>query len=138
MGTRSLTRVFNRGIEILCIYRQMDGHISGMGADLAGIVEGGKFVNGISGEKEKIFNGMGCFAAQLVAGLKDGPGGIDIYPVGSNDVGEEFVYEFRGGLDDGHKPAPVTVKVTSYEEVLFDGPIEEYPAFVKAYDGNED
>ena len=101
MGTRSLTIVRDEeGRDIVVIYRQMDGYFSGMGADLANILNGFVIVNGLNVSETRpwIANGMGCLAAQLVANLKDGPGGIYLCPPGTKDVWEEYIYiiEFDG------------------------------------------
>lgn len=63
-------------------------------------------------------NGMGCLAAQIVAKFKPGLGGAYIVPVGQC---EEFNYTLseENGL--------VMVSVTSYDGVLFEGPLSEMP-----------
>ena len=84
MGTRSLTRVFETYNDngkkytekLLTLYRQFDGYPRGMGLDLANFLTSGKVVNGISGQAERVFNGAGCLAAQLVSELKKGAGGL--------------------------------------------------------------
>lgn len=109
MGTRAITRIFDNGKEISCIYRQFDGYPSGHGKELASFLLSRPFVNGISGSRH-VFNGMGCFAAQLVGHLKKGEaGGIYLYAPGTKDVWEDFTYEVHGGNVDG-EPAPVAVK----------------------------
>lgn len=132
MGTRSLTHIFNNDKEIACIYRQMDGYPSGHGKELADFLASAPFVNGISGSR-KVFNGMGCFAAQLCGALKCGEaGGIYLYPAGSNDCGEEYVYEIRGGNGGAdYKPQPVTVKCFAVydKKTLYDGDIKGFVEF---------
>ena len=105
MGTRSLTRVFEKwedtkGKEqrqpIVCMYRQYDGYISGHGHELAQFLEPFTIVNGIGlDDKRKIANGMGCLAAQLVAHFKEGPGNIYLYSIDTKDVWEEYEYEIE-------------------------------------------
>src|SRR5690348_16714806 len=112
MGTRSLTRVFDKGAEILCLYRQFDGYPDGHGAELADFVLSRTFVNGISGDR-RVFNGMGCFAAQLVAHFKTDAGGFYILAPGSNDCGEEYVYEVHGGLGFDMRPSPIRITCAS-------------------------
>lgn len=115
MGTRSLTRIFDGDKEVACIYRQFDGYKSAHGAELGEFILSRQFVNGIGGTRE-VFNGMGCFAAQLIGHLKHGEAGsIYLYPPGATDVGEEYVYEVRGGLVDGFRPGTVTVSCVGYE-----------------------
>jgi hypothetical protein len=134
MGTRSLTRIFDNEREIACIYRQFDGYKSAHGAELAEFVGSRRFVNGISGSRTEVFNGMGCFAALLVAHLKgDDAGGIYLYPPASSDVGEEFVYEVHGGID-GFQMKPITVKCFAYGEEAFSGTPDEFKTWCATED----
>ena len=105
MGTRSLTRVFEKwedtkGKEqrqpIVCMYRQYDGYISGHGHELAQFLEPFTIVNGIGlDNKRKIANGMGCLAAQLIAHFKDCPGNIYLYSTDAKDCWQEYEYEIE-------------------------------------------
>lgn len=108
MGTRSLTHVIEtyndngkqKKVALLTMYRQFDGYPSGMGNDLAEFLKGGKVVNGISmGETERVFNGAGCLAAQLVAHFKQDAGGFYIHKLMSKNCGEEYVYEIYVDFD---------------------------------------
>jgi len=77
MGTRSITIVRNQNKNnILTMYKQYDGYPSGLGIELKDFIESGTIVNGIGMNDKNVFNGISCFAAQLVAHFKDGPGGI--------------------------------------------------------------
>lgn len=146
MGTRSLTHIKDDVWEdetpktVVTIYRQMDGYPSGLGQELAEFLDGFTVVNGFGlNPPEKIANGMGCLAAQVVAHLKDGVGSVYLYPPDSEDCGEEYVYtiyrpgtknsgagpmlrceDVRGGYGD--KPRTL--------EVLFDGTPGDYLAWV--------
>lgn len=108
MGTRSLTHVYeveeNQSFlapalaklkkPLLTIYRQMDGYPSGMGLDLANLLAKFRVVNGLGAYSEQyVANGAGCLAAQLLGHLKEGPGGIYIYPPASKNCGEDYVYK---------------------------------------------
>ena len=103
MGTRSLTSFIDtyedkegkqKKINIVTMYRQMDGYPEGHGMDLANFLNGGVMVNGISVKEERlVFNGMGCLSAQAVAHFKDGPGGIYLHRGGTKNCWEEFRYE---------------------------------------------
>lgn len=96
MGTRSLTRVFDDRDEVLCMYRQMDGYPSGHGAELVEFLLPLKETNGISTyEHRKIFNGIGCLAAQIVAHFKTDVGGIYLLAPGTKDAGQEYEYEIH-------------------------------------------
>lgn len=118
MGTRCLTRVFDDGQEILCLYRQYDGYPDQHGAELKSLFGGFTVVNGISGDTAHKANGMGCFAAQLVHAFKRAPIDVDsraftrngaimgsfyIYAPGTHDVGEEYVYSLYATVTDAKK-----------------------------------
>lgn len=104
MGTRSLTVVKDEdGNEILTLYRQFDGYLTGHGRDLAKFLKGFKICNGIADYKaKKMANGPGCLAAQIVAHfkrpryiLKDRQSSVGLFyiePTGSRHLGEEFIY----------------------------------------------
>lgn len=96
MGTRSLTVIMDGKKELCVMYRQMDGHPQSHGQELVDFLKSRELVNGISGNR-KVFNGMGCLAAQVVGHFKtvDGEleaGNIYLYPPGTRDCGEEYVY----------------------------------------------
>ena len=76
MGTRSLTYVYEDDAPVVCMYRQFDGYPSGHGAELAAFLASGKLVNGVPSDATKVFNGMCCLAAQMVAHFKKDRGGI--------------------------------------------------------------
>lgn len=119
MGTRSLTLVIdkwkdNKGIEhedeLVCMYRQMDGYVSGHGQDLVNFFKDTVVVNGFDGTKREDFNGINCLAAALVAHFKKGIGGIYLYPIGSRDVDEEYIYRIT--LSENKKAVDISVTET--------------------------
>jgi len=73
------------------MYAQYDGYPSGHGAELKDKLGRLTLVNGLTGSSD-VANGMGCFAAQLVAAFKDKPGGFYLYKPGARDFGEEYCY----------------------------------------------
>ena len=87
MGTRSLTYVYDNNEPIVCMYRQFDGYPSGHGKELAEFLKPIEIVNGLrpGGDENKIANGAGCLAAQMVAHFKDEPGGIYLQSVTNQD-----------------------------------------------------
>ena len=115
MGTRSNTLVMEDDKVLVNIYRQFDGYPEGHGVELAKLCDV-KIVNGISGDrKEKQANGMGCLAAQIIAGLKDGVGGVYIeYPNDGPNDWAEYVYVVRGTV--GSPPTIECSTHTSKEE----------------------
>lgn len=66
-------------IRNICkIYNQYDGYLSGVGRTIVDFLKSGKITNGIShiDKKIKLFNGIGCLAAQYISENKDGPGNL--------------------------------------------------------------
>jgi hypothetical protein len=130
MGTRSLTVVNDGNHEVAVIYGQWDGYPSGHGVKLAEILapngEPVPAVNGISGDGP-CFNTASCAAAQIVAGLKTGPGSYYLEPAGTRDMGEEFTYTVT--VTPG---SPVIVLVHAMDEVVFSGTAQRFRDFCKA------
>lgn len=137
MGTRSLTRfietykVENEKTkrkktvkeEIVVMYRQYDGYPEGHGLELAEFLADGEMVNGIGSNDKKVFNGMGCLAAQVVANFKSGPGGIYLHKAGTTDCWEEYDYHVIYNTDT----KVLTIKCyTSGGELLFEGTPKEF------------
>lgn len=109
MGTRSTIAIYENTKHLVTIYQQYDGYPSGAGLQLAKFIQSGKFVNGLSGDKQIVFNGMGCFAAALIKELKKGPGGTYIVPKGQE---EEYNYTVRGSTFD---ECPLTISCKGHE-----------------------
>lgn len=77
MGTSALILVKDEEETLVSIYVQCDGYVEGVGHKLAKHIGHHTIINGIGGEDSSdAANGMGCLAAQIVAGLKDGIGHI--------------------------------------------------------------
>ncbi len=119
MGTRSLTFVYSNGTPVVNMYRQYDGYIQGHGQELAEFLMAGELVNGYSDETAKVFNGMGCLAAQMIANFKNSVGGFYIYSVDSTDCGQDYEYHI---YED-------TVVVKNPDEVIFNGTWKQFHNF---------
>ena len=120
MGTRSLTFVYDRDEPVVCMYAQYDGYPSGHGLELANFLLSLTVVNGLGMNDNKVANGMGCLAAQLIAHFKSEPGGYYLYPMNSRDVGEEYTYHIH--LDN--------VSIISYNNrEIFNGSWKEFLEF---------
>lgn len=144
MGTRSLTyieesfavadeknnnEVHEEKQNILCMYRQYDGYLSGHGAELAEFLQDFTVVNGYnSGTPKRSANGMGCLAAQLIAHFKDGIGNIYIHEPNDSDCGEEYTYTVYE--EDGK------VRIRAYDvwakKIIFDGSPKQMIALAEA------
>ena len=151
MGTRSLTKVFNTyknenknkqvKNQLVNMYRQYDGYPEGHGTELADFLKSGKVVNGIgsTNETERLFNGAGCLAAQMIAHFKNGAGGFYIEPITAKDCGQEYEYEVIVDFDTKE----VTLKCFEIgyinkkgeykngKKLLFEGKPSEFDEFVK-------
>jgi hypothetical protein len=119
MGTRSLTFVYEENKPVVNMYRQFDGYPSGHGQELANFLLSGELVNGYSDENAKVFNGMGCLAAQMIVNFKKSVGGFYIYPIESNNCWQEYEYHI---YED-------TVVVKNPDEVIFNGNWKEFYDF---------
>ena len=126
MGTRSLTKVYEHGKVVVCMYRQFDGYPTGHGAELSEFLnQFAAITNGIAfGETRKTANGMGCLAAQMVGHFKTEAGGFYLYPTGTVDVGEEYVYHVHQDR--------VVVQQVHPRKKLFDGSWDAFTEFCQA------
>ena len=136
MGTRSTTKFIETWTEnegkqkkqtLMCMYRQFDGYPDSHGQELADFLKEGKLVNGLGGDDGRVFNGMGCLAAQVVAHFKTGPGGFYISSVKDR---QQFNYEVIG--DFNTRKLTLVCKNTS-GRVLFKGDPKDFEAFAKKY-----
>lgn len=113
MSTRSTTKVIEvytreeKGKEpeeakntLVSLYRQSDGSPDGHGRELSEFLKDIKIVNGIPSEyltekaqpKQRIANGAGCLAAQLVAHFKKGAGRFYLCPIDEQSHSEQYRY----------------------------------------------
>ena len=124
MGTRSLTFVYDNKEPMINMYRQFDGYPSGHGSELAEFLNSfDAIVNGIPvGDKRRLANGMGCLAAQLIANFKTEVGGFYIYPVTTEDCGQDYEYHVYENK----------VVVKNPTEVIFDGSWKDFNEFCSA------
>lgn len=106
MGTTAETHfVDDRGRTCAVLWRAIDGHPKGYGAELQNLLGTFRFVDGLSGQREsglirlrtvdepRIALGMPCLAAQAVALLKDDEAGyVFLQPPGYFDLPPAFRY----------------------------------------------
>jgi hypothetical protein len=140
MGTRSLTFVYDEQDVIINMYRQYDGYPSGHGLELAEFLAPFRLVNGIPVGRDKtgdrIANGMGCLAAQLVSNFKVGEAGqFYLYPATATDCGQDYeyhIYKDAEGLrvritDRGCNMFGLTM--SDKNDAIFDGTLAEFTEF---------
>ena len=129
MGTRSLTVLQdNDGQEIAVLYRQMDGYPSGHGADLAKYLKPFTVVNGfgLGAKRGKVASGMSCLAAQLVAKFKQEVGHFYLYPAGTRDCDEEYVYTVGVQAGQVHLECRTAGYGGEPGHLLYSGPAAEW------------
>lgn len=123
MGTRCLTFVHYGEDILINMYRQFDGYPSGHGRELADFLNGFEIVDGFGEVREKIANGMGCLAAQLIAHFKQSVGGFYIEPVNSTDCGQDYEYHVYNGR----------VRVLDWNRnEMFNGTYQEFKGFCES------
>ena len=104
MGTRSTYRIIEQftddktkkevNQDICLVYVQFDGYPTGHPMDTAEWLSTGKVVNGYSLNEQLQFNGAGCLAAQLVAKMKKGTGGVYLQTLKSRgNSWEDYLYD---------------------------------------------
>ena len=111
------------GKIVVAIYRHFDGYPSSHGADLKDFLQDMRIVNGLGSEKKNIANGMDCLAAQLVAHLKKGPGGI--YLIGSRRE-YDWLYEISYNGEDTVNQMSLSVKRFGAKQFLYQGSIKGF------------
>ena len=116
MGTRSTTKIYDGKNLVLALYKQWDGYIEGgWGDELKAFVKSGKFVNGLPmDKKERLFNGIGCFALQLVKEFKTEAG--DLYATTEDDE-QEYNYKIVYNWDYDKRKG--TLKISCLEDKSF-------------------
>jgi hypothetical protein len=140
MGTHSL--IFfsetKRSKPFCCVYKRWAGYPTDLGAKIKTFGYNITLVNGLSGDQTNLADGMGCFAAQLIAHLKSAsPGPGDIYmepPTKGMDRWQEFEYHLwdASGLTRSKKgfgansPVGITVYSNSRHKTLYDGLLRDF------------
>lgn len=115
MGTRSTTKIYDNGELVLALYKQFDGYTSGWGNELIDFIKSGKVVNGLSlKESQRVFNGCGDFALQLVAHFKTEAGGL--YATTKDDEQE---YNYVINFDYDYKNGVTKISLKCKEEAFF-------------------
>ncbi len=123
MSTRALIHVKTEGKDsdtLVTIYRQFDGYPTGLGNDIKGVLGGKAVVNGYSDPDNQV-NGMGCAAAMLIAGLKDGCGNVYLHPADTSDVWEEYTYTLYAHAGFLHLTCDAGCQIYSGKLDDFDG-----------------
>jgi hypothetical protein len=135
MGTRSTYTVIQtwedkegkkKRKKYCMIYHQYDGYPNGHPLQTAKWLSEGKVVNGLGmDEPERVFNGAGCLAAQLVAHQKDRAGGVYLFPVENRGkCDEDFLYDII--IDDNKIIFEAFENYGKRPKKIFSGTLEEF------------
>lgn len=130
MSTRAIVRIIDEEEPLVNIYRSIDGHPDTFGTQLFKFLDGLEIVSGFSigASNARSVNGAPDLAALLVKELKEGPGGLYIYPPTNNDLGQEFEYHI---LVMGHE---ILVRAFDYNGGgMFRGTVEEFGEYCRTY-----
>jgi len=137
MESRSLTKVIQiysredqNGKEkritnvLVNIYREIDGYIEEHGRDLAEFLQDVHVVDGFwPTDNKKIGDGAGCLAAQIVAHLKKGAGGIYLEPTDADDCGQQ--YEYYITVDEDIGTIELNIYDVHHKKTIFEGSPDE-------------
>lgn len=135
MGTRAITKVLDKdGAVLVSMYRQFDGYQDAHGAELKEFLNSLSLVNGLSGDREDIANGMGCLAAFLVAKFKVKAGGFYLYSTQEDQSYIDYIYEVYPLDESDNSPICVRCKCGFDGNIYYEGLVSEY----KAEDNEED
>jgi hypothetical protein len=128
MGTSAATLFYEEkdGEIIAYLHRHFDGMPESHGEDLKDFLRDKRIVDGIrtDHDPDKIFNGMGCLAAAVVAHFKTGPGNFYLQPVpkeGAIGLDDNYVYHIypHSTLDvDNKDGSRIVVKITDGDDVI--------------------
>jgi hypothetical protein len=130
MGTRALTYIQHADFEedpFCAIYRQMDGYPDCHGVKIHEALGSKKLVNGMSGDRDTVVNGMGCAAAVLIRELKDKAGSIYIENPSIDDSGVSYVYRL-GCVGEPGSGGEIHLRVTRCydDKQLYQGPLSAF------------
>ncbi len=140
MGTAGITHFHQGDIDtpVLChVYKQSDGYPESLGDQIKAILGSKNIVNGIRFDLENQANGMGCAAAQFIAEIKDGTGGI--YMIASAPDWADYDYHIyhEGKMPQAsYPPARLMMKIMSGNDVRWQGKIEDFDS-ASLYENDE-
>ena len=122
MATRATIHIYDKQTHrnIIQIYHHYDGYPEGLGEKLKqylGNID--KNTNAYPGELHKHFNGVGCFAASLVAYLKDCPGNVYLEPTDDKHGDTEYHYTIYY-KDQNNIRLAVEEVIQPYEKTMFE------------------
>ena len=141
MGTRSTTKIYElnnidgkeKKMLYLSLYCQYDGYHEGWGKNLKNFFKSKKMVNGIEmGKEDKVFNGIGCFALQLVKEYKEAGGKYSGKKDDKKGLGRWFKEKWTNQRKKKDTPAQ---KKKAIEEKKKTGRVKKFKKKVKADSG---
>lgn len=130
MGTSGIVHFHDGDIDapsICFVYKQSDGYPDSLGEQIKDVFGAANLVNGIRFDLENQVNGMGCAAAQFIAAVKSGTGGI--YMIAAAPDWADYDYHiFHDGEvpSGGRPPGHLMMKIMSGKDVDWEGRISEF------------
>lgn len=90
MGTRSLTKIYEQGVEVFCMYKQYDGYLEkpGLGSELKQLMQ--DYTENCSDYSAKAIKSL-IHAVYMSDNAQNRDTKIE--PIGTQNVGEEFTYK---------------------------------------------
>ena len=126
MGTRATIKIARReeGVSfskkpekhMVSIYHHFDSYPEYLGVTLANYLEDKKIVNGLGGDRDTVFNGLGCMAASIIAELKEEAGNVYIEDPERPSGWIDYEYYVWG---DNHKD--IWISIFDGDECIFVG-----------------
>lgn len=136
MGTSGITHFHQSDIEspVICyVYKQSDGYPDGLGEQIKKHLGPAKLVNGIRFDEDSggylkgQVNGMGCAAAQFIAAMKDGVGGIYMIAKAPDWADYDYHIFHDGKIPDSFSPpGHLMMKIMSDQDVIWQGRVSEF------------
>jgi len=101
MSTRSLTKIYDQGVEVFCMYKQYDGYVEkpGLGSELKQLMQ--DYVENCSDYSAQAIKSLIC-AVYMSDGERNKE--TQMLHVGAQNVGEEFTYRIYCDSSGKHSP----------------------------------
>lgn len=133
MDKQSLTVLLNDdGQEIAVLHKTQQGEPRRYGAALVRYLKPFKLVRGFDSrlERGQVTNSMACLAAQIIAKFKVDVGGLYIYPAGTRNCEEDYLYTVGLQNEQIYLQCQTGRVGECPERLLYSGPVTEWNAQV--------
>lgn len=141
MGTAGITHFHEGDLEkpsICFVYKQSDGYPESLGEQIKSVLGGKALVNGIRFDLEDQSNGSGCAAAQFIAAIKEGAGGVYMLSEAKDWADFDYHVYYNGqAAEPGDPPNHFRMKIMSGTDEIWDGVLSGFDSS-ELYDEDED